>query len=103
MTGERVEPDRNTMDCLRIYHFSSRHYLSKLLAHLVGFSRHGHQLDVVVPDGEQTGVSLTGGLPLTQVDALSSHQLRLEVVVVVPPPLVRSSLRGIAHEQVGAV
>lgn len=42
-------------------------------------------------------------VPPTQVDALSSSQFRLEVVVVVAAPVVPAPLRWIANEQVGAV
>lgn len=104
-------------------------YLVQLLAHLVGLSHHGHQFDIVVEDGQQAGVSQTGPgtgltyththtsivsfpiyllylispLLLTQVDAFSSGQLRLEVVVVVATPVVPAPLRGITNEQVGTV
>lgn len=105
-------------------------YFVQLLAHLVGLGHHGHQLDVVVEDGQQDGIRLTGtgaGLtytqthllspivpdetysappppppPPTQVDAFSSSQFRLEVVVVVAAPVVRAPLRGVTDEQVGA-
>ena len=109
--------------------------LAKFLAHLVGLRHHGHQFDVVVEDGEQTGVCLrrsstgltwsqTDGkhpaavppkikfllldlliLSLTQVDALSSSQFRLEVIVIVivTAPVIPAPLRWIANEQVGTV
>ncbi|TNN43727.1 hypothetical protein EYF80_046072 [Liparis tanakae] len=59
------------------------------LAHLVGLRHHGHQLDVVVEDGQQAGV-----------DALSSSQFRQEVVVVIATPVVPAPFRGKANEQV---
>lgn len=61
MTGVCAEPGSKYNGLFKDSSFLPRQrYLSKFLAHLVGFSRHGHQFDVVVPDGEQTGVSLTG-------------------------------------------
>lgn len=41
--------------------------------------------------------------PLTQVDALSSSQFRLKVVVVVAAPVIPAPFRGVSNEQVGTV
>lgn len=111
-------------------HYVALRYLVQLLAHLVGFGHHGHQFDVVIEDGQQTGICLTGSntgltwmvtnvthrvsieiifniqllnLLLTQVDALSSSQFRVEVVIVVAAPVISTPLRRETDEKVGAI